>query len=87
MTKEQAYDQTIAPLMAQIIETAQKAGISMIAHFDISNKEDPGLKCTTIIPDGEGEFPPEVQKAARYLSPRPSSVFMMADASMLSQMG
>ncbi len=54
MNKEQVYDETIAPLMAQIIETCQKHGIAMIASFAIPTEDDPTLRCTSHLMDGEG---------------------------------
>ena len=61
MNKEQVYDETISPLMQQIIETCQSHGIAMMASFDIAhdgegpNGEDcSSLICSTLLPDGEG---------------------------------
>jgi hypothetical protein len=52
--KEQAYDAEIAPLMDKIVEVCRKAGISMIAHFEIPTEEAPDLCCTTKTPDEKG---------------------------------
>lgn len=63
MNKEQVYDERINPLMAQIIEICQGAGISMLAHFEIPTEEDPHLVCTTSLPDGEGNRSSAMRKA------------------------
>lgn len=56
-SKEQIYDDQISPLMKQILEIAKANGIAMLAHFDIESEEDPGLRCTTTLPNGDGNFP------------------------------
>lgn len=63
MTKEQAYDENIAPLMDKIIKAAEKHGIGFMAHFVIPTPNDEGLACTTNIPDGDGKFPESCQRA------------------------
>lgn len=51
-TKEDVYDREIAPLMSQIIEICGRAGIAIIADFELDPRngdaEDP-LFCTTVI--------------------------------------
>lgn len=57
MTKEQIYDEQVAPLMTQIIEICRNGGISMIASFAIASETDPDLRCTTHLHDGDGGIP------------------------------
>ncbi len=57
MNKEQIYDEQIAPLVTKILEVCKQNGIAMIASFDIAHEADPGLRCTSQLPDGDGEFP------------------------------
>jgi hypothetical protein len=56
MNKEQIYDDQIAPLVTKILEVCQQNGIAMIASFDIAHEGDPGLRCTSQLPDGNGNF-------------------------------
>ena len=56
MTKEQIYDEQIYPLMDQIVGICQERGIAMFASFAIPNDDKKHLKCTTHLPDGNGEF-------------------------------
>ena len=56
MTKEQVYDATIMPLMAQIIEVCQAHGIAMLADFVIDTAEQPDLRCTSLTEDGQGNI-------------------------------
>ncbi len=55
MNKEQVYDEKLNPLMAQIIEVCQAHGIAMIASFAIPTEEDADLRCTSLLPDENGE--------------------------------
>lgn len=56
--KEGAYDEQIAPLMAEIIEVCKENDIGLVAQFELDNRgtnEEPDwLACTTVIP-GESE--------------------------------
>lgn len=73
MTKEEAYDEHIAPLMARIIELSVEHGIAMLANFELDPNDQGGaLQCTTHRPDGDGDFPEHHQRAMREISRRPS---------------
>lgn len=64
MTKEQVYDEQIAPLMDTIIQVCKEHKINMLADFDL----DDGLKCTTaLIPK---DAPDEMKEAFDLLRPR-----------------
>ena len=65
MDKEQAYDEQLNPLMAEIIAICREHHIGMIAHFCIPTEADEGLCCTTHLPDESGELPPSVKVMAR----------------------
>lgn len=67
MNKEQIYDESISPLLAQIISTCQKHGIAMVASFALPTTEDPGLFCTSLLPDGEGEPNERFQMASNLI--------------------
>jgi hypothetical protein len=60
--KEQVYDSEINPLMAEIIKVCKKNGIAMIAHFALPTDDDPDLRCTTKLPDGEGKTPDDIRQ-------------------------
>lgn len=63
MNKEQVYDEQIAPLMDQIIGICKTSGIAMVASFAIPTEEDPTLRCTSLLPDGEGVPCSDFQRA------------------------
>lgn len=65
--KELVYDDQISPLMQQIVAIAQANGIAMLANFAIDSEEDEGLRCTTLLPDGDGNFPDDNQRAMKAL--------------------
>ena len=67
MNKEEIYDTEISPLMAQIIAICKKDGIAMLATFSIPTDDDPGLCCTTLVPDENGESGPRHLHALRIL--------------------
>ena len=71
MSKEQVYDDEIAPLMARIIEVSKRAGIACFCTFDISAEDDPGFHCTTCLPDGDGVFPDAIRDCERRVCRRP----------------
>lgn len=75
MNKEQIYDEQIAPLMMKIIETCRQNGIAMVASFDIAHEADPGLRCTSQLPDGDGNF--TFARAAGLLHPAAPSPLML----------
>lgn len=49
--EEKAYDERIAPLMAQIIEVCKERRIPMVATFQYADAEGDGpAYCTTVLP-------------------------------------
>lgn len=80
MNKEQIYDTQINPLMAQIIKICTKHKIATFATFAIPNNDDPGLSCTTHLPDETGELPQHMEecKAIVCRQPRLSPVQLKA---------
>jgi len=73
-TKEDVYDEQIAPLMTQIIAICKEHRIPLVAQFNYAAEEDGPLLCTTIIPasaldrDDDGQS----QRMARVANPPPS---------------
>ncbi len=67
MNKEQAYDEKLNPLMAQIIAICQEHGIAMVASFAIPTEEDNDLRCTSCIPDESDEHSPGHMDVMRIL--------------------
>lgn len=49
MTKEEAYDNEIYPLMAKIIEICKREKIAVVANFQLSLPGEEDLRCTTSI--------------------------------------
>lgn len=68
-TKEEVYDQQIAPLMDQIISICQGKGIEMIATFSLPSPDDPTLACTSMMIDLDGDAPPAMKQIAKFLLP------------------
>lgn len=75
MNKEQIYDEQIAPLLTQIIEICQQNGIAMVASFDIAHEGAPGLRCTSHLPDENGNY--TFARAARILYPPETAPLML----------
>lgn len=73
MSKEDIYDEEISPLMKQIIKLCRKHGIAMVVSFAIPTEEDPGLRCTTSLPDESGAYPFDLLEALQTLYPEKRS--------------
>lgn len=48
-SKENIYDEEIAPLMNQILEICREHKIAMLAQFGTPSESDKGLVCTTAL--------------------------------------
>lgn len=57
MTKEQAYDNHIAPLMSEVIAICDQHKISMAAQFALPDEEHPDLVCSTCLVGNEYDSP------------------------------
>lgn len=77
MSKEQVYDQQVAPLMEQIIRICQENKIAMLASFSLESEDDEGLRCTTALLTDRYE-PPDDFKAALGLLKRGVEPSLMA---------
>jgi len=66
MTKEEAYDKEIAPLMTRIIAVCQANKIAALCDFAL----DDDLKCTTSLLTDEYDPPDSMLAALRHLKPR-----------------
>jgi hypothetical protein len=75
--REAAYDAEIAPLMTQIIATCKAHKIPMLADFDLSSDDDPGLKCTTVIFGDDWPLSDVMKQALSHLRPRPARAPLM----------
>lgn len=65
VNKEQIYDESIHPLMAEILAICQEHKIAMLATFAIPNEEDADLCCTSMTPDETGDNPRHHREAMR----------------------
>lgn len=70
MTKEQVYDEKLAPLMAQIIDICRESKIAFVADFLIPNDEDDSLHCTSFIVEDEAKPDDVLLRAVEILKPR-----------------
>lgn len=48
-SKEDIYDEEIAPLMSEIIKICEASKMAMVASFDISSTDDQHHRCTTAL--------------------------------------
>lgn len=69
MTKEEAYDAKVSPLMKQVIAICKEHQIPMLAYFTLDCEE--GLHCTTMLIPEEFE-PSETLKQAAAVCNRSS---------------
>lgn len=67
MNKEQVYDESIEPLVAQIIAICKENHIAMLATFAIPTDADADLACTSMLPDETGDKPDFIKAAYRAL--------------------
>lgn len=65
MTKEEAYDSLINPLMAQIIAICKEHRIPVLASFTLDAES--GLHCTTTLLEDEWEPSEEIIAASKEL--------------------
>lgn len=72
MTKEEAYDSQISPLMTQIIAICKEHKIAMLCSFSLD-----GVECTSALLDGEYEPPAHLLNALRIIRPPSPSPLMM----------
>ncbi len=73
MTKEDAYDNEISPLMAQIIAICNREKIAVLATFQLTpdDVEGGGLACTTALLTDEYEPSAAQLKALDIVNPPP----------------
>lgn len=65
--KEQVYDEDISPLMGKIIAICKQRGIAMLCTFAIPTPGHEDLRCTTLLPGGDGANPDDQARAYRAL--------------------
>lgn len=64
MSKEQVYDERIAPLMEQIIAICKEHKIAVLANFSTPNSQDEHLVCTTALL--ASDFDPKEEQLLAY---------------------
>ena len=67
-TKEDVYDEQIAPLMSKIIAICKEHDIPVVAQFQYANTEEEAALCTTTIVGERGD--PSIRKLAALMSPQ-----------------
>lgn len=76
MSKEDAYDEHVSPLMAQVIALCKEHKINMAATFALDhNDEGQPLYCTTILHDVDADDAPGIERmrqCRRVMYPQPS---------------
>jgi hypothetical protein len=77
MNKEQVYDESISPLVAEIIRICKANGIAMIANFACPNDEQEDLQALTFLPDENGNHPENHVLAHRAIRPPRFSSFVI----------
>lgn len=63
MTREEAFNAKIRPLVQELVAACQEHGIALAAQFDISSTDDPNRRCTTILPGEDGGMPDDILAA------------------------
>lgn len=75
MSKEQAYDEHISPLMTKVIALCKEHKINMAATFALDHNEDgEPLYCTTVLHDVDKDDAPGInrmQECRRVMYPKP----------------
>ena len=66
-TKENIYDEEIAPLMNQILRICREHKIAMLAHFAVPSESDKYLVCTSALLKNEFEPTENMLEAIRIL--------------------
>ncbi len=80
MTKEQIYDDQIAPLMAQILAISKEHKIATFASFGLATAEDPDFECTSALLDPEYEPTAALTSCYRVYVPAPPIMLNTRDA-------
>lgn len=83
-TEEQAYDERIAPLMAQIIDICKERQIPLVASFQYANDEEGPAYCTTVIITGTR---PSVTMRRLASEMRPNQEFALAETHVTNPNG
>ena len=81
MTREEAYDSNISPLMTQIVAICKEHGIPMVASFQLNDERpaDDAFCCTTILVGGKdfADTCEALSAASSALRPRRSPMMML----------
>jgi hypothetical protein len=75
VTKEEIYDDSIAPLMKKIIAICKRHKIANVCTFSLDPEE--GLCCTTAMTEDEFDPPDTFREIVGLLYPRPKSPMML----------
>jgi hypothetical protein len=67
-TKEQVYDEDIAPLMGRILEICKENKIALVASFHCPNDANDGLFCSSVLLGGRYGKPLELVELAMVLN-------------------
>jgi len=76
-TKEDIYDEQIAPLMSQIIAICKEHKIANVCTFSLPSDDDEGLQCTTVMLDDEFDPPGGYKLAVDHIMGPQRSPMMM----------
>jgi hypothetical protein len=74
--RERVYDEEVSPLMAKVIAISKRAGIPMVAQFELDDDEDgtPLLCTTSLVEANAGDH---IKRVAATL--RPQGAFAFAE--------
>ena len=76
-TKEEIYDDQIAPLMSKIIEICKANKIANLCTFALDDEDGEQLACTTAMLTEEFDPPEEYKQAFDIIKPPERSPMMM----------
>lgn len=80
MTREQAYDSLLNPLIAQVLEICKAHKIPMLASFGLEESDDEeteGLHCTSALLEDDWNPSPELLQAYRTIYSQRTSALTM----------
>lgn len=77
MTREEAYDSKVNPLMAQIIAICKEHGIPMLCSFYLADEHNETLACTSALLSDDLEPPESFLEAYEWLKPQNNSMLMI----------
>ena len=78
MTKEEAYDKKIAPLMTKIIAVCEKHKIAHLCHFELDGEGEDQVLCTSCNTSPDRNPSDAIKGAVKVVYPPPAQMIAFA---------